>query len=142
MRSIFDFKPQFKRINLDPFSGDFNLNVTEGDMRTGDAALVGFALGGFYGGIAAGVAHATGIYDITDPFGTQAAMRQQQNMVNEYQTQQERMMREEQNRRWQGEIASSWAAYGAQRRSQISSGATSGSTLGPQSATEIYLGGR
>jgi hypothetical protein len=142
MRSIFDFKPQFKRINLDPFSGDFNLNVTEGDMRTGDAALVGQIIGGPAGAVFFGGLKSIGAYDITDPFGTQAAMKQQQNMVNEYQAQQERMMREEQNRRWQSEIASSWAAYGAQRRSQISSGAISGSTLGPQSATEIYLGGR
>jgi hypothetical protein len=140
MRSIFDFKPQFKRINLDPFGGDFNVNITDDDMRVGDAALAGMFIGGFAGAALFGGAKSTGAYDITDPFGTQAAMKQQQNMVNEYQAQQERMMREEQNRRWQGEIASSWAAYGAQRRSQITSGA--GSTLGPQSATEIYLGGR
>ena len=130
--------------NLNPFSGDFNLDVGEEDVKNVSNFMFGNALAGVGGGLTmTAIGEATG-FDIRDPFGTNAALRQQQNMLNEYRIQQERLMRDEQNRRWQEEINSSWAAYGAQRRSQITmgSGGRSSGTLGAMSANDLYLGGR
>lgn len=102
-----------------------------------DAAVANiFGLGAIPGQLATAAG-----FDIRDPFGTKAAMQQQQNMLNEYRNQQERLMRDEQNRRWQNEISSSWAAYGSQRRSQVSMNGM-GSTLDAMSANDLYLGGR
>lgn len=75
--------------------------------------------------------------------GAQKQQEQQQLMSNQYQAQQEKLMRDEQNRRWQSEISNSWAAYGAQRRSQaMSSYGSGGAALGASTAVDVYLGGR
>jgi hypothetical protein len=144
MRSIFDFKPQFKRYRIETPWGDINDEDGGGVGADVGNLMFGNAMGGVGGALTmVGVGRSTG-FDITDPFGTNAALQQQQNMLNEYRIQQERLMRDEQNRRWQEEISSSWAAYGAQRRSQITtgSGGRSSGTLGAMSANDLYLGGR
>jgi len=121
--------------DLNPFGGNFNLNIDEGDVKNGVNI---FTLGLPIGPIANSLN-----FDITDPFGTKAAAQQQQNMINQYQAQQEALIRDEQNRQWQTEISNSWAAFGAQRRSQAAMGGfESAAKLGASTATDLYLGGR
>ncbi len=126
-------------MDLNPFGGNFNVNINEEDKKKAPTLLANtFAFGGEIGALTTSLG-----FDIMDPFGTKAAMEQQQNSVNQYQAQQDKLMRDEQNRRWQNEISNSWAAYGAQRRSAVMGSATgSGAALAPASANDLYLGGR
>lgn len=122
-------------MDLNPFGGNFNVNVDERDTKN----AVNIATLGFIPGM---VASSVG-FDIMDPFGNKAMMKQQQEQVNAYRNQQEALIRDEQNRRWQNELSNSWAAYGAQRRSQVMMTGTSAATaLGTTSANDLYLGGR
>lgn len=118
--------------DLNPFGGNFNLDWDDGDTKN----ALNYAAFGLGGGM---IANSMG-FDLRDPFGTKALMEQQQNMLNQYRAQQEALMRDEANRRWQSDISNSWAAFGAQRRSQVTMNGIGG--LGPMSANDIYLGGR
>lgn len=125
-------------MELNPFGGNFNLDWDEDDSQNLTAATIGWILGGPAGAAASWASREAGGFDITDPFGTAQMMRKQQDMLNKYQASQEALRRDEMNRRWQQEISNSWAAFGAQRRSQV----VAGNGLSPLSANDIYLGGR
>jgi hypothetical protein len=131
-------------INLDFSRSDLNPSNWSGDAGSFLQRPLDNPVAGLLTGFMAGFGGLPGALVGQFNQSNRQAFEQQQNTFNQYQAQQDRLMRDEQNRRFQQEISSSWAAYGVQRRSQITSGGgrSSGSPLGPMTANDIYLGGR